>query len=139
MVRGNARQYQQVSKQSSLASADPHRVILALMQGALESMNVAKGAMQRQDFEVKAKAINKTIRIVGGLQDGLDIQANPEIGENFYNLYDYIIRRLGEASVSMDESIIDELQSLLAPIAEAWAQIPDEAKQQAAVQRQGQP
>ena len=46
--------YKSVGVKNDLAVADPHRVIQLLMQGSLESMALAKGAIERKDFVVKS-------------------------------------------------------------------------------------
>ncbi|RJG49000.1 flagellar export chaperone FliS [Motilimonas pumila] len=134
-MRANLRKYQTVSNESSLVAADPHRVILMLMQGLIDTLAVAKGCFERKDFEGKAKAFNKAIGIIGGLQDGIDRKVNPEIGDNFYELYDYMLRRLGEASKEETIASIDEVVNLITPIKEAWETISQEDKMKAQAMR----
>ncbi len=130
-MRANLRKYQSMNHQSSLLAADPHRVILMLMQGLIDTLAVAKGCLQRKDFEGKSKSLNKAIGIIGGLQDGIDMSHSPEIGDNFYQLYDYMIRRLGEASADQSGVQIDEVVSLITPIKEAWENISESEKAKA--------
>lgn len=134
-MRANLRKYQTVSNESSLVAADPHRVILMLMQGLIDTLAVAKGCFERKDYEGKAKAFNKAIGIIGGLQDGIDRKVNPEIGDNFYELYDYMLRRLGEASREETIASIDEVVNLMTPIKEAWEAISQEDKMKAQAMR----
>lgn len=128
-MRANVRAYNKISRESGVLAADPHRVILMLMQGLLDSVATAKGCIQRKDFEGKAIAINKAINIVAGLQDGINMDVFPEIGNNFYQLYDYVIRRLSEADSSGTQ--LDEVYQLIAPLRDAWANISEAEKQEA--------
>jgi flagellar protein FliS len=113
------RQYQQVSK-SGAAYASPHRLIQMLMEGALERIAVAKGCIQRQDIAAKGEQIGKAVDIIGGLREGLNQEAGGEIAANLDALYDYLQRRLLQANLNSDITILDEVTHLLRPIKEAW-------------------
>lgn len=114
------RQYQQVNTQSGVAYASPHRLIQMLMEGALERIAVAKGCIQRQDIAAKGEQIGKAIDIIGGLRDGLNMEAGGEIAANLDALYDYLQRQLLQANLHSDLAILDEVADLLRPIKEAW-------------------
>ncbi len=134
-MRQNLKAYQ-VNNNASLHEADSHQIITMLMRGALDRMAQAKGAIQRQDIDAKHDRINKAIGILYGLQDGLDFNADQEISSNFYELYDYMVRRLIDAGAEMSVEPIDECIGLLGPISEAWSNIPEEVKQDVIRQQQ---
>ncbi|WP_412840531.1 flagellar export chaperone FliS, partial [Aeromonas dhakensis] len=71
MYRKNIKAYTTQNLQSELAVADPYRVIQLLMQGCLERLAQARGAIERRDFEAKSQSISKTMAIINGLQDSL--------------------------------------------------------------------
>ena len=114
------RQYQQVNTHSGVAYASPHRLIQMLMEGALERIAVAKGCIQRQDIAAKGEQLGKAIDIIGGLRDGLNPEAGGEIAAHLDALYDYLQRRLLQANLNSDITILDEVADLLRPIKEAW-------------------
>ena len=113
-------QYQQVNAQTGVAYASPHRLIQMLMEGALERIAVAKGCIQRRDLAAKGEQIGKAIDIVGGLRDGLNLEAGGELAANLDALYDFMQRRLVEANQRSDAAILDEVAELLRPVKEAW-------------------
>ena len=113
-------QYQQVSAQTGVAYASPHRLIQMLMEGAFERIAVAKGCIQRQDIPGKGEQIGKAIDIVGGLRDGLNLEAGGELAANLDSLYEYMQRRLMEANLRSDIAILDEVAELRRPVKEAW-------------------
>lgn len=121
--------YRKDSLKSDLASADPHRVIQLLMQGALEKLALGKGCIERSDWEGKADALTRAVEIINALRDALDRDANPELVDNLESLYEYMTVRITEASVSKDISIIDQVMGLLLQIKGAWDQISPSAKQ----------
>ena len=45
----------QTTNNSALAFADPHVLILRMMDGAIERINQAKGAMQQKNTELKGR------------------------------------------------------------------------------------
>ena len=137
-MRQNLQAYKKISNDAALQEADCHQVILMLMRGALDRMAQAKGAIERREIAVKHDRINKAIGILNGLQDGLDFSENPDIARNFFELYDYMVRRLIDAGAEMSVTPIDECLGLLAPIADAWANIPDSVKQDVIQKRQAQ-
>ncbi len=114
------RQYQQMSAQTGVAYASPHRLIQMLMEGALERIAVAKGCIQRQDIAAKGEQIGKAIDIVGGLRDGLNHEVGGELSANLDALYNYMQRRLVEANLRSDVIILDEVADLLRPVKDAW-------------------
>ncbi len=120
------RQYQQVGAQTSIVDADPHKLIQLLLAGALERMAMAKSRITAKDFEGKNNLINKTIEIVSGLRSFLDHEKGGEFSANLEALYDYIERRLFEANVKNDVTIIDECAHLIRTVKEGWDGIRDE-------------
>jgi flagellar secretion chaperone FliS len=122
------KQYQQVSVNSSVMGASPHRLVQMLMEGALERIAVAKESMARKEIAMKGQSIGRAIEIVGGLQGALNIEAGGEIAENLSNLYDYMIRRLLVANNQNDESILDEVSGLMIEIKMGWDAMPDAYK-----------
>ena len=123
--------YKKGNLKQDVAHADPHKITLMLMQGALDRMAYAKGAIERKDFEGKAEHLSRATAILINLRDTLDMELKNEITENLYALYDFMLQRLTDANIQNDLKIMDEVISLMLPIKTAWAQIPEEAKQQA--------
>jgi flagellar protein FliS len=123
--------YKQGNMKQDIAAADPHKLTLLLMQGALDRIAYAKGAMERKDFAVKAENISRAVAIIIHLRDTLDLDVGGETTENMFALYDYMVERLNNAHFKNDLQMLDEVSSLLTPIRDAWVQIPDAAKQEA--------
>ncbi|MFZ4792109.1 MAG: flagellar export chaperone FliS [Candidatus Competibacteraceae bacterium] len=122
------KQYQQISAQAGVAYASPHRLIQMLMEGAFERIAVAKGCVQRHDIVGKGEQIGKAIDIVGGLRDGLNLDAGGELAANLDDLYDFMQRRLLEANLRSDTAILDEVADLLRPVKEGWDTIGNSPK-----------
>lgn len=104
--------------------ADPHQLILMLMDGALDRIAKAKGAMLQKQHSEKGKHISHTITIVSGLSDCLDMDVGGDLSTNLADLYAYINRQLLQANLKNDSGLLDEVASLLREIRGAWAAIP---------------
>lgn len=114
------RQYQQVGVKVQVNEADPHRLIQMLMQGGLDRIAQARGAMEREAYAEKGVLIGKAINILGGLRDVLDKEAGGELATNLERLYEYMTMRLFEASRHNDVSKLDEVAKLLGEIKSGW-------------------
>lgn len=119
-------QYQRVNTQSSVHDASPHQLIAMLINGALTRLSTAKGCMERKDFAEKGVQLGKSMDIITGLQSSLDMDAGGDISANLDALYDYMIRKLSEASINNDMAIVDEVIGLLMEIKMGWDGIPEE-------------
>lgn len=135
-LRGAAA-YKKVGTHSGVESANPHRLIQMLIDGALEKMVIARGAIERKDIPAKAEHINWAIRIIGGLQASLDKDKGGEIAETLGSLYIYIVEKLTEANVTNDIAKVDESIQILKNIKEGWDGISDEAEKMFQQQNSG--
>ncbi|MCE0916347.1 MULTISPECIES: flagellar export chaperone FliS [unclassified Pseudomonas] len=114
------RQYQKVNGVAQTSEASPHRLVQMLMQGGLDRLAQAKGAIARKDIAQKGILIGKAIDIIGGLREGLDLENHADSLTDLDNLYTYMSRRLVEANVKSDPEIIDEVARLLITVKEGW-------------------
>ena len=121
-------QYQQVSAHGGVAAADPHALILLLMNGALDAIAVAKGHMRRGEIAEKGSNVSRAISIIDGLRGSLDHEVGGEMVVNLDELYRYMGQRLLQANVKDNPEWLDEVADLLREIKEAWEQIPAESR-----------
>jgi len=116
-------QYKRINTESALEGASPHRLIQMLINGALDRLSQARGAMQRDETAQKGLLLGKAVSILGGLQASLDKSVDAEMTANLDSLYDYMQRRLLEANLRNDVTIVDEVSDLLQTIKAAWDEI----------------
>lgn len=114
------KQYQTVNVNAQVSEADPHRLIQMLMEGGLQRIAQAKGAMQFNNVQLKGELIGKTIGIVGGLRDSLDFAKGGEVAANLDSLYAFMVQRLSIANLKNDAAILDEVAALLRDVKEGW-------------------
>jgi flagellar secretion chaperone FliS len=104
--------------------ASPHKLIAMLLDGALERVSMATGALERGDIAVTGESIGKAISIVDNLRVSLDLEKGGELAQNLSALYDYMTRRLLEANATKDAQMLAEVSSLLKEIKLAWDHVP---------------
>jgi len=121
------RQYQKVNGVAQTSEASPHRLVQMLMQGGLDRIAQAKGAMARNDVAQRGILIGKAIGIVGGLREGLDLENHADSLAELDNLYSYMSKRLVEANVKNDPEILNEVARMLITVKEGWDAIGDQS------------
>lgn len=124
----NLAAYQSAAAHGGVAASDPHRLIVMLMDGALERIATARGCMQRKETSEKARLINRAVSIIGELRNSLDLRAGGQIAANLAELYDYMCRRLLRAQTENQVEMLDEISALLHEIRGAWLSIAPEGR-----------
>jgi len=118
------RAYAHVGIETGVGSADSHKLILMLYQGALLAIASAKNQMLRKETAKKGKSISHAIAIIeSGLQASLDKNVGGELTQNLSSLYEYMAMRLISANVKNDAGILDEVTRLLSELKDAWESI----------------
>jgi flagellar protein FliS len=105
-------------------SANPHKLILMLFDGALLAIATASHAMQAGQVAAKGEAISKAIDIVAnGLKASLDFDTGGDLAPRLAALYDYICDRLLFANLKSDRAALAEVSGLLRELKGAWEEI----------------
>ena len=122
--------YQQVAAHGGVSAADPHKLILMLLDGAIQRIAQARGCTANGAKVDATLHLQRALAIVGELRASLDLSKG-QIAENLDALYDYIGRQLLIAHVPAKRDNLAHLSSLLGEIRSAWAAIPPAAQQAA--------
>lgn len=125
-MRGTLQAYKKVSVDSQLQSASPHKVILMLLNGAIERLVQAKAAMQMGNVALKGERLGKAIEIIANLEACLSEDEGLDIAHNLKQIYEYMQSQLLKANANNNPELIDEVNGLLTEIKSAWEVIPSE-------------
>jgi flagellar secretion chaperone FliS len=116
--------YQSVAAHGGVAAADPHQLITMLLDGALQRLAAARGAMEHGVTSSKSQLIHRVVEIIDELRASLNLEAGGQIAANMADLYDYSSRLLMRANLESRTDLLDEVGHLLREIRSAWIQIP---------------
>ena len=130
-----AESYGSVQVVTGVATADNIQLIQMLFDGLTESLASARGHIQNNAIEEKSKALSRAGRIVVGLQGALDFERGGELAQNLNELYAYVTRRLFQVNAYNDLTVLEEVQSLIQDIAQAWQTLPSLLNQTQPVRR----
>lgn len=126
MMNNPAQSYAKVGIESAVSTADPHRLILMLFDGATVAISLARIHMENGQIADKGAAISKAIDLItNGLAASLDKEAGGELAERLAALYEYMAQRLLFANLKNSVAALDEVTDLLSGLRDAWAQIPN--------------
>ena len=109
---------------AGVAAADPHRLIVMMMDGALERIATARGLMQHGGGAEKAQLLHRAVAIVDELRNSLNLKAGGELATNLDSLYEYMCQRLMQANASNKPEWLDEVSRLLGEVRTAWLALP---------------
>jgi len=122
--KSQANAYSQVHIETGVQDADPHQLVLLLLDGALNASTMARSAMERGDIQAKGRAIGRAVSIVEeGLRGMLDMSAGGQVAATLHDLYSCVLLRLTRANVDNDPAMLRDCAALLSPLREAWQTI----------------
>jgi flagellar secretion chaperone FliS len=119
--------YQMVSTHGGVAAADPHRLVLMLLDGALARLAQARGSAERGATAEKSVQLGRVLAILDELRHSLDLSQG-SIATNLDSLYDYMSRQLLKAHVDNGVAVLDQVAYLLGEIRTAWTSLPAEVR-----------
>lgn len=122
--RSPAAAYASVGIETSVLTADPHKLILLLFEGATAAISGAKLNMELGDIAEKGRLISNAIDIISnGLKASLDYEKGGDLSLKLAALYDYMVQRLLWGNLKNDTAALDEVAHLLGEIHSAWVEI----------------
>ncbi|HEX4377000.1 MAG TPA: flagellar export chaperone FliS [Steroidobacteraceae bacterium] len=121
--------YKSVSVHGTVAAADPHRLVLMLMDGVMERLAMARACIERRDIAHKAKLLHSCVTLLTELRGSLNISRGGDVARNLSELYDYMMRQLMRANAESKIEYIKEVSSLLGEVRDAWTAIGPEVRQ----------
>ena len=122
--RSPLEQYGRAKYDAQAEFASAHGKILMLFDGAIEAMSMTVGAIQNNNFELRSKQNTRSITIINGMRECLDMETGGELANNLYSLYQYMAQELFRASFKNDVETIQNIQTMLKDIRGSWEKIP---------------
>jgi flagellar protein FliS len=110
--------YQQY-KENAILTASPEELVLMLYNGIIRFIEEAKGTIEKKDYMAANNSIQRAQDIITELMLTLDM--NYDISKNLYSLYDYMLRRLIDANVKKDVTILEEVKGFAIELRDTWS------------------
>jgi flagellar secretion chaperone FliS len=115
-------------KQNSVTTASPGELTLMLYNGCLKFINKAKQAIEVKNIEERNHYVQRSQAIIAELMSTLNMDY--DISKQMLPLYEYMNRRLTEANIKNDVSILDEVAGLVAEFRDTWKEVLKITRQQ---------
>ncbi|RMD02221.1 flagellar export chaperone FliS [Aquitalea palustris] len=123
MLKQFNKAYEDDALKAAVYGASPVGLVVLLYEGAIKAINQAGYAIESQRYDEKARLVSKTIDIIDGLRESLDLQQGSEAAGNLSDLYIYMKQRLSIANLKNDLEILAEVRRLLETILPAWQEL----------------
>lgn len=104
-------------------SRSPLELVVLLYDGLLRFLADARRAGEDGDPVRRGHAVSRALAIVGELQSTLDLTRGEATAVELDRLYDYVTGRLIDVTSKQDTAALDEVERLLRPLRDAWAEI----------------
>lgn len=119
--QSGANSYAKVGMETGVSSANPHKLIAMLFDGAMIALVTGIQQMNDGNIAGKGKSISKAINIIdNGLRASLDKKVGGEIALSLDSLYEYMSNRLLVANLKNQPELLQEVYNLLSEIKGAW-------------------
>ncbi|WP_214830396.1 flagellar export chaperone FliS [Exiguobacterium sp. s56] len=112
---------------NAVTTANPQELTLMLYDGALKFMRLAKLAIEQGNSDLKNTNIQKTQAIFQEMR--LTLNKDIAISANLDSLYEYMWRRLVDANIKNDTTILDEVLDFTTELRDTWKEAMKLAKQ----------
>jgi flagellar protein FliS len=119
-----ASRYQEVS----IKTATPLQLVTMLYDGAICSLQEARGHLERRNIAARSRSINKCLAIISELHSSLNMKAGGEIANSLDRLYNYMERMIFKSNVEQSVQPLNEIEALLKNLRSAWVEIAKQSK-----------
>jgi len=107
-------------RRTEVQSRTPLELVVMLYDGALRFTVLAHDAVLRRDIRARHDATSRLLGIISELQNTLDLERGGEVAASLDGLYDYMARRVLEATSRNDAAPLADVRRLLETLRDAW-------------------
>lgn len=127
--------YQQY-RDTQVKTANQGKLILMLYDGAIRFLREAEENIPLKKYDIVNQRIVRTQDILTELMVSLNMSAG-ELSGNLYRIYEYLNRRLIEANIKKDVTILREVLQHLGDLREVWDEVIRSSGEQASMTQTG--
>jgi flagellar secretion chaperone FliS len=119
-LQGKVSAYQSVAAHGGVAAADPHQLIMMLLDGALARIVQAQACNARAQRHERNRHLERAVAIVSELRASLDLSRGP-LARNLDDLYEFVSRQLLLGQLTSEVKPLESSASILHEIRAAWS------------------
>ena len=117
--------YDELASKSIVMGATSHGLVALLFEEFDRSLQAAEFYSDSGEVSQMREKVGKASKILGGLQGSIDVEKGGEVATSLAELYGFCMRELLRANINAEKKIITDVRSLIAPIQQAWNQMPE--------------
>jgi len=106
---------------NTVMTASPGELTLMLYNGCLKFIRLARKAIEDKNVEERNTNLLKAQKIIHELMVTLKMEY--DVAKHMMTMYDYIYRRLIEANIKADTTILDEVEGYVTEFRDTWKQV----------------
>ncbi|WP_139904161.1 flagellar export chaperone FliS [Clostridium thermarum] len=107
-------------KNNSVTYASKEQLLLMLVEGAVKFAKIGRQAILDKDIKKSHENLVKAQNIFYELIATLNVEQGGEWAKAMMNIYDFIVRRLTDANIKKDVTIMDEVLPLIEEVKNTW-------------------
>lgn len=105
---------------TDVITADPKKLVILCYEEAIRSLNLAKESYSAGEFEIKGKAVEKTLNIINELRGTLDFEKGGEIARQLDRIYHFMTLHIMKADQRREIQGFSEVMTMLGELNSAW-------------------
>jgi flagellar biosynthetic protein FliS len=98
-------------------------LVALLLEGGQRFLSQAMQALDRRDYEAKARHTNRALAIIQELTNRLDLETGGGLAQNLEGLHRWWSSEILEASMTKDAKRLELVQRQMGEIRQAWEQL----------------
>ncbi len=115
-----ANPYLKQYQQSQIQTASPEQILIMLYDGAIQFLNKALIAMEKNDIQESHNNNIAAQNIIAEFMNTLDMDIGGNVAKNLYSLYEYLHYRLVQANIQKNPAYIEEVIRHLKDLKQTW-------------------
>lgn len=110
-------------RESAVRGANPVQLVVFLYEEAIGDLRRAVVALREGDVEVRTRAINHALVVIGHLQGSLDLERGAAVAQNLALFYNLMRGSLVQAQREQSATILEQQIGHLMLLHEAWREV----------------
>jgi len=112
-------------KKTNVETATGLDLVVMCYEHAIRFIKQARDHYEKKEYMEKARALQKSLDIIGELKCSLDFDKGGEIAQNLDSIYNFLIKSLLQADIERNLEVFDYASKILSELKETWEAVRD--------------